>query len=154
MVEKLDGWEAWRLRSLITDKFDCWKNLINLITESLIIQIKEARLIAWNSKLSSSPNAYSCISIFMSETKGAHFSVPKWTPIRCDMDKSLSPLALDVTYLRFGLLWTHKRNICLIGYRGVTLKMSKYCKYNTCRERLLKILHWQADFSFWPICQF
>ena len=65
-----------------------------------------------------------------------------------DMDKSLSPLEMDVTYLRFGLLWTHKRNICLIGIVGwVSFKWAS----TTRAERLLKILHWQADFSFWPI---
>ena len=46
--------------------------------------------------------------------KGRFFSA-KISWMWSDMDKSLSPLEMDVTYLRFGLLWTHKRNICLIG---------------------------------------
>ena len=46
--------------------------------------------------------------------KGRFFSA-KISPIWSDMDKSLSPLEMDVTYLRFGLLWTQKRTICLIG---------------------------------------
>ena len=42
------------------------------------------------------PKCPACISIFMSrsETKGAHFSLPKLTRIWNDMDKSLLPLAL------------------------------------------------------------
>ena len=79
--------------------------------------------------------------------KGRFFSA-KISWMWSDMDKSLSPLEMDVTYLRFGLLWTHKRNICLIGIVGwVSFKWAS----TTRAERLLKILHWQADFSFWPI---
>ena len=84
--------------------------------------------------------------------KGRFFSA-KISPIWSDMDKSLSPLEMDVTYLRFGLLWTHKRNICLIGIvlGWVTFKMSKY---NTCRKTFKNSSLTGWFFFLTNICQF